>query len=320
MKLIWKIFLSLFLLLLLCVPAFCNNYRVAIFDYDDRPEDELTVAKYIEQQLKKSGLSFLEINQFQGNENDVTAMSVLSNLDEDKYDLIITITSDAIIPAIHTLIKTSWLFTNVNNPKIFGIKDDNRFGSNHSGVTYYVPVEKQLNFFKELMRGKLKKIGVIFDYSAQSRRAELAEFRSVAESLKIAYEIKLINHKDEISKAVQQLLLNDVDAVILTSRGKVYNNADLVVKACAVKNVPVFSVNKKGVEKGAIAALASDYFVMVDQCLIPMVKDILSNRISPGRMPVRSLENPFIYLNSTQAKKIDMSIPEEILKQAVKIF
>ena len=320
MKIILRSILSLILVMMLSVPAFCEGYRVAIFDYDIRPENELTVAKHIEKQLKESGLPFSEINQFTGEENEKKALEVLAGLEADNYDLIITITSDAMTPGYYRVKKTPWLFTNVNNPKFFGVRDLNKPGRNRSGVTYYVPVAKQMELFKQVMGGKLSKIGLIFDDSAKSRKAELREFRSVAKDMGIAYEIKLIKNKDELPDVVKKLLESKVDAIILTSSDKIYKNVGLILDICTAQKIPIFSVNKKGVALGAISAFASDYYVMVDECLIPMAIEVLKKRKYPGDMPVRNLEKPFIYLNLTQAKKLDLIISDEVKKRALKTF
>ncbi|MCP3924989.1 MAG: hypothetical protein GY714_20620, partial [Desulfobacterales bacterium] len=261
MNVILRLFLSLFIANILIVSVYCETYRVAIFDYDIRPKTELTVAKHIENKLKKSGLKFSKINQFTGEENEKKALKVLEKLEASNYDLIITITSDAMIPALHTVSKTPWLFTNVNNPKFFGIRNLKKPGRNVSGVTYYIPATRQIRFFKQVMGGKLNKIGLIFDYHAKSRKAELGEFRLALTEMDISYKIELIKNKNDLSDATNKLLKSKVDAIVLTSSGKVYKNADLVVGITSVKKIPVFSVNKKGVIKGAISALASDYYV-----------------------------------------------------------
>ena len=125
----------------------------------------------------------------------------------ENYDLIITITSDSMVPATHRLKKTPWLFTNVNNPSFFGISNVLIPGNNKSGTTYYVPVIKQLVFFNKIMNGKLKKIGLIFDYDAKSRRAELIEFREAALSLGIDYILKLVKNKNELPSVAKLIII-----------------------------------------------------------------------------------------------------------------
>lgn len=311
---------SIVLGILLSVPAFAKSYRVAIFDYDIRNKDEMSVAKHVEKQLKATDLSFSEILQVDGGENDKKSLQVLNELEKSKFDLIITITSDAMIPAHHSLLTTPWLFTNVNNPKFFGIKDLNKPGGNKSGVTYYVPVIKQLKLFNEVMNGEMKKIGLLFDKSAKSRKAELREFRNAAQDLNIDVEIELIKKKEDLTVAAKSLISKNVDAIILTSSNKVYKNVGLILNDTTEKNIPIFTVNKKGVAKGAVSAFASDYYSMVDECLIPMAIEVLQNGKKAGTMAVRSQEKPSVYLNLTQAKEIGLNVSDKTKKRASKTF
>ena len=223
------------------------------------------------------------------------------------------------IPGHHKLKKTPWLFTNVNNPTFFGIQDPDNPGRNRSGVTYYVSVKEQLALFKEIMGGDLTTIGLIFDATAKSRKAELGEFRAAALALGITAEIALINKAEELPAAVGKLLNKKVNAVVATSSGKIYSNLDLISDICTENRIPIFSVNKKGVAEGAVCAFASDYYSMVDECLIPMAIQVLNGQ-DPGKMAVQTLKTPALYLNVTQAKRLGITIPGNLKKKASKKF
>jgi len=302
------------------MPLLAQEYKVAIFDFDVRAQNQPSIANHIEKQLLKTGLTFSKIEHFSGRNSEITSLRVLTRLDAKNYDLVITITSDSMVPATHALKNTPWLFTNINNPRFFGIRDALNPGAKKSGVTYYVPVVKQIKFFNEVLNKNLKKIGVIFDYYAKSRRAELVEFREASLKLNINYEIKLIKEVKELKEVTQELLDEKVEAIIITSSGKLYNNIDKIIDIANSKKVPIFSVNKKGVVNGALSAIASDYYKMVDENLIPMAVDVLKHGLNPGHMPVQYLKKPFIYLNLTQAKKLNLEISDTIKQRASKKY
>ncbi|MFZ5571487.1 MAG: ABC transporter substrate-binding protein [Thermodesulfobacteriota bacterium] len=301
-------------------PLIADPYRIAVFDYDIRSPGEKTVARHIEQQLAGAGLGEHMIQQFCGEENEGRAAIILAGLESQQYDLIITITSDAMAPAFHQIRRTPWLFTNVNNPKIFGIRDPKKPGRNMSGVTYYVPVGRQLELFQAIMGGRMKKIGLIFDLLSKSRRAELGEFRLMASVMGLEYRIELLKSPQELPSSAQRLIHQKVDGIILTSSDALYNNVHLILDRCTRAKTPIFSVHQTGVAAGAIAAYASDYFRMVDECLIPMAVSVLKEKKNPGDMPVRQVKNPSIYLNATQAKKLGIAIPADILQKAVIVY
>jgi len=53
---------------------------------------------------------------------------------------------------------------------------------------------------------------------------------------------------------------------------------------------PVYSFNKKGVKNGAVAALASDYFLMVDRLKLPMALKTIKDKVDHGTLPAGSLK------------------------------
>ncbi|OUR72722.1 hypothetical protein A9Q76_03365, partial [Arcobacter sp. 31_11_sub10_T18] len=136
MKKIITLFIIIFFAVMTLSTVQAKEYKVAIFDFDVRERNQPTVAKHIEKQLKNTGLKFKKIEHFTGRDSEITSLRVLKRLDEKNYDLIITITSDSMVPATHALKKTPWLFTNINNPRFFGIRDALNPGDKKSGVTY----------------------------------------------------------------------------------------------------------------------------------------------------------------------------------------
>ncbi len=314
----FALLLMLLMLLLIC-PIASAQQRVAVFDYDDRLDAPDTVAKYVEEKLKKILGPELLVEQFSGQEDDKITRDTLKTLDKSKYDLIITITSDALIPARHYIIQTPALFTNVNNPLFLGLNTLEASGGNMSGASYYVAVEKQLRFFQELQPG-INKLGFIFDNDAQSKRIEVAEIRRACKKLEIEYELEFVSEKDELPAVVTDLIKKEVDAIVVTSSGKIYNNVNLFLDLSMQSMTPVYSFHKSGVKNGAVAALASDYYVMIDKLIVPMAYKILQEGVPPGSMPVVFLDEPFIYLNMTQADKLGISVRNDIKNKAVKTY
>ncbi len=309
----------LVLVLFVSINLNAKAYKVAIFDYDISTNKNQSAANNIQKKLIESKLKFSEIKQYSGFKSEKKSLKVLRDIENKKYDLLITITSDSIQVARQRIINTPWLFTNVSNPKFFGINDINKPGKNRSGVTCHVPIVKQLTMFKKLMNDRLKKIGIIFDYSAKNRKAELAEFREACVKLGIRYDIRLVRHQGELNPIVNEMASN-VDAIIVTSSDKIYNNIEQILQLSTKKKLPIFSVNKKGVSKGAIVAIAGNSCEKVNENLMPMVVDVLKNKKNPGDIPIQYQKNPLIYLNLTQAKKINLRISDEIKKRASKTY
>jgi len=298
---------------MLCLLIICGSaqaYRVAIFDFDDRLNEPNTIAKYIETRLKAKEDS-IQVEQFSGKGDEAFAIKVLVSLDNTGYDLIITITSDALIIAHHTLLKTPTLYTNANNPLFLGFQTLGPQGGNISGASYYVSIEKQLRIYKEIQPG-LKKIGFIFDKFNKSRKVELPESRDSCNRLGLNCEIEIVANKMELKSKVKNLIAKEVDAVVATSSGTIYTNIAEFIDVCDQAGIPIYSFNREGVIHGAVAALASDYFLMVDNLLLPMALMVLRDNISPGTMPAAFLDENKLFVNITQIGKFSFNIPKKI--------
>jgi putative ABC transport system substrate-binding protein len=309
-----------FFLILLCFTfsltyAQAQVYKVAVFDYDDRLDQKQSTAKYIQQQLM-SEVPTIALDHYSGKEDLATSIKVLKELDTKGYDLIITITSDALIVAQHVIKETPTLFTNVNNPLFLGFDSLGQPKGLISGASYYIRVENQLELYMAILPN-LKQMGFIFDLNNKSKKVELPEVRLTCEKIGIHCQIEVVTRQEELEQAVQRLIADGAEAVTIGSSDMLYNNISRFADQCTESNVPVFSFNKKGVDSGAIAALSSDYNQMVDSLLIPMALEVLENKKRPGDMPIAFLKDNRVFINLSQAGKINLHIPKKILDRAV---
>ena len=119
---------------------------------------------------------------------------------------------------------------------------------------------------------------------------------------------------------MKKLLSQNVDAVVCTTSDKIYNQVGQFKPLCDKAGIPIYSLHKKGVENGAVAALASDYYRMAEELLVPMAIRVLEKGVSPGTMPAAFLDKTFIYLNLKQAGRLGLVIPQEIKAQATRIY
>jgi putative ABC transport system substrate-binding protein len=305
------------ILLCLCSSAYAT-WRVAIFDFDDRLHEADTVAKYLEQTLREQAPR-VEIDQYSGQGDEEAAVETIKHLDQAGYDLILTITSDALILARHFLKKTPTLYTNVNNPLFLGFSTLDAPGKNISGASYYVPIIEQLEFFKNI-QPEIDTLGFIFDEENRSRQAEVGETRESCKRLGLNYAIRLIATPQELAPRAEELIEKGVDAIVVTSSETIYNNIRLFKQFCKRAGIPIYSYHRKAVEQGAVAALASDYYRMVEKLVAPMALRVLREGVSPGTMPAAFLDEKLMFLNLSEAKKLGIHIPEDIVQQATEIY
>ncbi len=171
-------------------------------------------------------------------------------------------------------------------------------------------------FYKKILPG-LTKIGFIFDQHNKSKKVELPEVRRTCEKMGLSYGIEVVSSVKKLRKAAARLINEGAQAISIGSSDLLYDNISVIIDICDRSYIPVLSFNKDGVKHGAIAALSSDYKLMVDELIIPMATRVLINGISPGKMPIAFLKNHLIFINATQVRKLKLNISKEILDQAV---
>ena len=232
-------FYIIFLYLIVSLTsAHAQGYSVAVFDYDDRLDQQQSTAKYIERQLKAK-VPAVALEHFSGKEDLTTSIQVLQELDTKGYDLIITITSDALIIAQHVIKQTATLFTNVNNPLLLGFNSLGPPKGLISGASYYISVEKQLDLYMAIVP-HLKRMGFIFDLNNKSKKVELPEVRQVCEHKGIQYQIEVVTSEEELEQAAQRLIANGAQAVTIGTSDMLYNNISRFIDRCTESKIPVF--------------------------------------------------------------------------------
>jgi putative ABC transport system substrate-binding protein len=291
--------------------AVANGLRVAVFDFDKRTRFPDALGRHIEDKLMALDRTIAVVH-YTAEGDETRAVKILSDLDRGGFDLIIVRTSDALIIAQHTILKTPTLYTNVNNPKILGFQTLGPPGGNISGASYYIPIENHLAVYKTIVPS-LKKLGFLFDRHNQSRKAEVPEARTACADLGLTFDSEFIKGSDQLPEAVRRLIKRGADGIVVASSGMIYENIRLFLDITNSARIPVFSFYKAGVSEGAVAALSSDYFQMADKLLIPMARKVLLEKVWPGDMPAAFLKQKKLFINTCQAKNVGLTMPTQAL-------
>jgi putative ABC transport system substrate-binding protein len=89
---------------------------------------------------------------------------------------------------------------------------------------------------------------------------------------------------------------------------------------CDQAGIPIYAYHRNAVEHSAIAALASDYYVIAEQLVVPMALRVLREHVSPGTFPAAFLEDHLIFINLTEANRLGLQIPPSIVQRATKVY
>jgi putative ABC transport system substrate-binding protein len=115
-----------------------------------------------------------------------------------------------------------------------------------------------------------------------------------------------------------QSLVGKVDAIHVPTDNTVVLAFESVVKVCSDNKIPLFAADTDSVKRGAIAALAVDYYKLGRQTG-EMAKKILDGDAKVGELPVEYQKEMQLYLNPSAAEKMGVEIPKAIKDRAEKI-
>ncbi|HEX8948963.1 MAG TPA: ABC transporter substrate binding protein [Dissulfurispiraceae bacterium] len=178
---------------------------------------------------------------------------------------------------------------------------------NITGVYMETPVREYLDFVNRSFPG-IKKIGVLYGQETERlvRAVESSHIRAVK-----------VKNSYEFANAVGSL---NTDALLLLPDRQLLSPA--AVEAAYLfsfrKKIPVLGLSERHVKEGSLFALVFDLAGMGRQ-LGEMVKEVLAARSADGIPPAPPLKLN-LYVNADTAKKMGISIPDEVLRRARRVF
>jgi putative ABC transport system substrate-binding protein len=252
---------------------------------------------------------------FNSDRSEELAKENLRKMDDMGFDLIYSLSSAGTKIAAQMDLKTPIISTVINHPLVLGIKDrPNSNGSIITGTSYYVDAEKQLAFYLRLFP-EVRKVGMIYDSANPAGvLAEEPFMRDACAKAGLEFVSMGIKRVDELASTSDELFGQGVELVVVPTNNLIYENLEILLDRSNVKGVPVVSMNKQGVENGALAGLFADTYNLGRQTTA-IAKRILDEN-GKGKYPFEYSHQPDVILNLSGAQAISYEFPSEVLGSA----
>ena len=234
-----------------------------------------------------------------------------------KADLIFTITTASSQDAAAATKKIPILFSAVTDPVSAGLVNSlKRPGTNVSGTTDRSPSGKQLDLIKELVPGA-DSVGILYNPEDDSSRILVQDLKADAAKRHLKVIEAEVKQSEEV-KAATKGLVGKVDVIHIPADITVIKALDSIVEVCEENKKPLFAAVLDAVARGAVAAVALDYYKLGRQTGAMAVK-ILKGTARISELPVEAGKETKLYVNRKQAKKMGVKLPETVLKRASKV-
>lgn len=266
--------------------------------------------------LKEAGVD-AKFNVHIAQGNAATNVQIAGQMLDEKPNLVLAIATPGAQVCAQKIKDIPVVFTAVSDPVGAGlVKTMDAPGGNLTGMTDMPPVDKQLELIKTIVP-KATRIGIVYNAGEANSVSQVNAVKAAAAKMGITVAEATVANSGGVFQAAKSLV-GKVDAIYIGLDNTVVSAFESVVKVCEENKLPLFSSDNESVSKGAIAALAIDYYAMGKQTAA-MAKKILDGA-KPATMPVESLKNLDVHLNLKAAKAQGVTVPDEVVKKAVKKF
>lgn len=212
-------------------------------------------------------------------------------------------------------LQTPVLASVINHPISLGLKEAENVQSNISGTSYYVDAKRQLDLYRDLFPG-LKKIGMVYDeHNPAGYLAEEPLMQKACKERGLEFISVSATGRDDVAYATNLLLLKHVELIVIPTNLQIYDNLDLILEVTLPFRIPVVSMNKQGVEAGALASFFADTYKMGRQ-MEPIIRQIVDKSKKVSGIPFVFSEKPDLIINLQAAEKLDYEFNPSLLGRA----
>ena len=268
--------------------------------------------------LKEKGLDITaNVHIAQGNQ--ATNVQIISQIMGEQPDLVLAIATPGAQAAAQKIHDRPILFTGVTDPVSAGLVKDlaNTDGKNITGMSDFSPMDKHVALIKEIVPD-VKTIGVIYNAGEPNSVVLVNKLKEEAVKAGLGVEEATIANSSGVYQAAKSLV-GRCQAVYVPTDNTVVSALESAVKVCKQSQLPLIAADVDSVTRGAIAAVAVDYYKMGLQTG-DMAYKILVDGVNPGSMPIEFLNDLNLHVNKKAAASMGVTLPEATVARATKVI
>lgn len=306
---------SLLCWLLLPLPVTAAQYSVSFNQIVEHPALD-AVRQGIKDELTDQGYSVV-YHEHTAQGNIATANLIARQILDEDPDVAVGIATPTAQACAQALTSTPLIFAAVTDPVGAGLVDSlEQPGGNISGTTDLSPIDRQLELILKFIP-ELERIGVIYN-SGEANSVTLVDIlKREAAARGITVAEATVSNSAGVSQAAKSLI-GRAEAIYIPTDNTVVSAFEAITQVGYIAQLPVFAADTDSVARGAIAALAVDYYLMGRQTG-EMVARVFEGA-DPGTMPVETLREFQIHMNPVSSLKMGLEIPASLLQEADRII
>ena len=314
----------------LCLIPFClavssvaqqdKMIRVGISQIVEHPSLDATRKGFVDE-LKDQGYTpgkKIEFDYKNAQNNRAVSVQIARKFIGDQVDLILAISTPSSQDAAAATKEIPIFFSAITDPLAAGLVESlSKPGRNVSGTTDRSPVASQMDLIREILPNA-KKLGTIYNPGEVNSVASVKDIK--AESAKRGMIlIEAPAPSSSVVRTAVDTLVGKIDALHIPTDNTVVLALESVIKVCQENKIPLFAADVESVTRGAIAAMAVDYYKLGRQTGA-MAKKVLERTAKVSELPVEEQKDLLLHLNVGQAAKMGVTIPDPVVMRAAMVI
>lgn len=302
-------------LLLCAVNAYATDFQVSFNQIVEHPALD-ALRQGVKDELQAQGLQ-VSYHDHIAQGNIATANLIAKQILGEDVDVVVGIATPTAQACAQVIRSIPIIFAAVTDPVGAGLVQSlERPGGMITGTTDMSPIDRQLELILQFLP-QLKTLGVIYN-SGEANSVTLVEvLKAEAAKRGISITEATVSNSAGVSQAAKSLVGRS-EAVYIPTDNTVVSAFEAIAQVGYQTQLPIFAADTDSVKRGAIAALAVDYYKMGRQTG-EMVARVLGGA-KPADMPVETLREFQVHLNPGSAAKMGLKIPVALLEKADKII
>lgn len=309
-----KKFFIVLMLLGLSAQTYAAEYKVSFNQIVEHPALD-ALRQGVKDELAAQGLS-VSYQDHIAQGNIATANLIAKQILGENPDVVVGIATPTAQACAQTIRNIPLVFAAVTDPVSAGLVPTlEKPGGMITGTSDLSPIDRQLELILKFQPA-IKSLGVIYN-SGEANSVTLVDIlKEEAAKRGIRVEEATVSNSSGVFQAAKSLVGRS-EAVYIPTDNTVVSAFESIVQVGYQAKLPIFAADTDSVTRGAIAALAVDYYKMGLQTG-EMVARILKGA-KPGEMPVETLREFQMHVNPGSAAKMGLEVSAALLKQADKI-
>ncbi|WP_150265226.1 ABC transporter substrate-binding protein [Paenibacillus tepidiphilus] len=298
-----------------------SNKRIGILQIVEHPSLN-SIREAIIAQLAVDGFTegdnlTIDYQNAQGDQNNLK--SIAQKFVQEDYDAIIAIATPSAQAIAGETQQIPIIFAAVTDPVSAGLlKNLDSPEGNITGTSDIISAEQNL-LLQLKITPAIHKLGVIYNSSETASQLVVKQLKEYLQSgsQDIQLQEATVTSTSEVDQVVHSLI-GKVDAIFAPIDNTIASSMPIVAQIAIDAKLPLYVGADSMVKDGGLAAYGVNYEILGEETA-DMAAEVLNGKAVKD-LPVKVMDSLNVYVNQTTADKIGITLPDEILKQALEVF